>query len=124
MEQPQSVEESSEFAAFLEYLADDPRRTLFYLSVGSTLSLTLAVLTFVLVNCTSPVATSLLGNVRSISTVAISSVLFQGVAGRGVDASSGGGLFGPAATGYLLSLAGGVAYAFAALSRSGSDNVK
>jgi len=124
IEQPQSVEESSEFAAFLVYLADDPQRTVFYLSVGSTLSLTLAVLTFVLVNCTSPVATSLLGNVRSISTVAISSVLFHGVAGRGADASSGGGLFGPASTGYLLSLAGGVAYAFAALSRSGSDNVK
>lgn len=124
MEQPQSVEELSEFAAFLVYFAADPKRTIFYLLVGSTLSLTLAVLTFVLVNCTSPVATSLLGNVRSISTVAISSVIFQGVAGRGVETSSGGGLFGPAATGYLLSLAGGAAYAFAALSRGGSDNVK
>lgn len=123
MEQPQSVEELSEFAAFLVYFADDPQRAIFYLLIGSTLSLTLAVLTFVLVNCTSPVATSLLGNVRSISTVAISSIIFQGVAGRGVEASSGG-LFGPAAAGYLLSLAGGVAYAFAALSRGGSDNVK
>lgn len=123
MEQPQSVEELSEFSAFLVYFADDPQRAIFYLLIGSSLSLTLAVLTFVLVNCTSPVATSLLGNVRSISTVAISSILFEGVVGRGVETSSGEGLFGPAATGYLLSLAGGVAYAFAALSRGGSDNV-
>ena len=115
MEQPQRPEELSEFAAFLVYFADDPQRTIFYLSIGSILSLTLAVLTFVLVNCTSPVATSLLGNVRSISTVAISSIIFQGVAGR--DGGSGGGLFGPAAAGYLLSLAGGVAYALAALAR-------
>ena len=119
-----NMEQLSEFAAFLAYFADDPQRTIFYLSIGSILSLTLAVLTFVLVNCTSPVATSLLGNVRSISTVAISSILFQGVAGRDGGSSSGGGLFGPAAIGYLLSLAGGVAYAFAALARNNSDNVK
>jgi len=123
-EQPKSPEQLSEFAAFLVYFVEDPPQAVFYLLVGSILSLTLAVLTFVLVNCTSPVATSLLGNVRSISTVAISSLLFQGVAGRGGVSSSGDGLFGPAATGYLLSLAGGVAYAFAALARDNGNNAK
>jgi len=123
-EQPQRAEELSEFAAFLVYFAEDPTKTIFYLLVGSVLSLTLAVLTFVLVNCTSPVATSLLGNIRSISTVAISSIVFQGITVRGGETSSGGGLFGSAATGYLLSLAGGVAYAFAALARDNSNNVK
>lgn len=118
-EQPQSAEELSEFAAFIVYFAEDPTQAICYLLVGSALSLALAVLTFVLVNCTSPVATSLLGNVRSISTVAISSLVFRGIgiAGRGGGISSGGGLFGPAAVGYLLSLAGGVAYALAALAR-------
>lgn len=111
-----SVENLSELAAFTVYFVNDPSRTIFYLLVGSVLSLMLAVLTFVLVNCTSPVATSLLGNVRSISTVAISSLIFEGIVGRGGE-TSGSGLFGSAASGYFLSLAGGVTYAFAALTR-------
>lgn len=123
-EQPQSAEEMSEFAAFLVYFAEDPTKTIFYLLVGSVLSLALAVLTFVLVNCTSPVATSLLGNIRSISTVAISSIVFQGIAARGGETPTGGGLFGSAAAGYLLSLAGGAAYAFAALARDNSHSIK
>jgi len=93
-----------------------------YLMIGSMLSLALAVLTFVLVNRTSPVATSLLGNVRSIATVAISTIL----AGKGGRAMSGGaaGLFGSAALGYTCTLAGGVAYALAALGKGASSPSK
>lgn len=97
-----------EFAAFTIYFAENPTTAIFYLMTGSMMALCLAVLTFVLVNRTSPVAASLLGNVRSISTVAISSALSGN--------TSGGGLFGSGAfVGYSLTLAGGVAYAVAAL---------
>lgn len=104
----EEMQEPSEFAAFTVYCVENPQTAIFYLMAGSMMSLCLAVLTFVLVNRTSPVATSLLGNCRSILTVAISSIVF-GNGGRG------GGLFGSAAFGYTLTLAGGVAYAFAAL---------
>ena len=102
--------EAGEFTAFAIYFLQNPLNTISYLMMGSTMSLCLAVLTFVLVNRTSPVATSLLGNVRSIATVAVSSIVF------GNTNNGGGLLFGSAAFGYLLTLAGGVAYAMAALS--------
>lgn len=98
-----------ELSRFLEYMDSELWLGLSYLMTGSLISLFLAVLTFFLVNKTSPVATSLLGNVRSISTVAISSVLF------GNSSNSSGGLFGSAAFGYIVTLAGGVCYAIAAL---------
>ena len=113
------VEEMSELAAFKIYFAENASQTMFYLLLGSLLSLTLAVLTFALVNCTSPVATSLLGNVRSISTVAISSLVFEGVTARSGETSDG--LFNSAAAGYVLSLTGGVVYAVAALAKDNSN---
>jgi len=97
-------EEVSEFAAFLIYMKDNPWRLLSYLMIGSIMSLCLAVLTFVLVNRTSPVATSLLGNVRSIATVGISSIVF-----------GGSGHSTAAAFGYTLTLMGGVVYGMEAL---------
>mmetsp|Transcript_35378 Transcript_35378/g.84521 ORF Transcript_35378/g.84521 Transcript_35378/m.84521 type:complete len:517 (+) Transcript_35378:151-1701(+) len=100
-----------EFSKFVEYMDSKPWLGLSYLMTGSFISLFLAVLTFFLVNKTSPVATSLLGNVRSISTVAISSIVF------GNSSSRSGGLFGSAAFGYVVTLAGGVCYAIAALSQ-------
>ena len=100
----EAIVEQGEFEAFLIYFAQNPWAALYYLMMGSMMSLCLAVLTFVLVNRTSPVATSLLGNVRSIPTVAISSVVFD-------NTSTGGS----AAFGYALTLAGGVVYALAAL---------
>ena len=118
IEQTQIGEDLSEFAAFLLYFSENPQETVFYLLIGSVLSLSLAVLTFILVNSTSPVATSLLGNVRSISTVAISSLVLQGVTER----SGGSSSHIHAAAGYILSLAGGILYAFAALARDSSNN--
>ena len=103
-------EEPGEFSAFVSYARADPLTAIYYLMCGSMISLTLAVLTFVLVARTSPVATSLLGNARSIATVAISSIVFGG--GASASASS---LFGSAVFGYTLTLAGGVVYALAAL---------
>jgi len=97
-------EEVSEFTAFLIYMKDNPWRLLSYLMIGSIMSLCLAVLTFVLVNRTSPVATSLLGNVRSIMTVGISSIVF-----------GGSGHSAAAAFGYTLTLMGGVVYGMEAL---------
>lgn len=111
-------DEPGEFAAFLMYFVQDPTKTIFYLMTGSMMSLTLAVLTFALVNRTSPVATSLLGNVRSIATVAISSMVFGSIGSAG----GASGLFGSATFGYTLTLAGGVAYAMAALGNSGSSS--
>ena len=96
--------EVSEFAAFFIYMKDNPWRLLSYLMIGSIMSLCLAVLTFVLVNRTSPVATSLLGNVRSIMTVGISSIVF-----------GGSGHSAAAAFGYTLTLMGGVVYGMEAL---------
>jgi len=104
-------EEPSEFTAFVSYARADPLTAMYYLMCGSMMSLTLAVLTFVLVNRTSPVATSLLGNARSIVTVAISSIVFGG----GTTSASANGVFGSAIFGYTLTLAGGVVYALAAL---------
>merc|ERR1712216_202156 len=97
-------EEVGEFTAFFIYMKDNPWRLLSYLMIGSTMSLCLAVLTFVLVNRTSPVATSLLGNVRSIATVGISSIVF-----------GGSGHSTAAAFGYTLTLMGGVVYGMEAL---------
>ena len=96
--------EVGEFAAFFIYMKDNPWRLLSYLMIGSIMSLCLAVLTFVLVNRTSPVATSLLGNVRSIATVGISSIVF-----------GGSGHSAAAAFGYTLTLMGGVVYGMEAL---------
>jgi len=87
-------EEVSEFAAFLIYMKDNPWRLLSYLMIGS----------IILVNRTSPVATSLLGNVRSIATVGISSIVF-----------GGSGHSAAAAFGYTLTLMGGVVYGMEAL---------
>ena len=104
-------EEPGEFISFVSYARADPLTAMYYLMCGSMMSLTLAVLTFVLVNRTSPVATSLLGNARSIVTVAISSIVFGG----GTTLASANGVFGSAIFGYTLTLAGGVVYALAAL---------
>ena len=104
-------EEPGEFTAFVSYARADSLTAMYYLMFGSMMSLTLAVLTFVLVNRTSPVATSLLGNARSIVTVAISSIVFGG----GTTSASANGVFGSAIFGYTLTLAGGVVYALAAL---------
>ncbi len=81
--------------------------------MGSAMSLSLAVLTFVFVNRTSPVATSLLGNVRSIATVFVSSLVFG-------NAGGGGGAWPGSILGYTLTLAGGLVYALAAL---GNDRI-
>ena len=76
-EQPQSAEELSEFAAFIVYFAEDPTQAICYLLVGSALSLALAVLTFVLVNCTSPVATS--SGVLRCATAGATLVIFLAI---------------------------------------------
>jgi hypothetical protein len=105
-------EKVGEFAEFTIYFVEDPSTAIYYLSMGSAMSLSLAVLTFVLVNRTSPVATSLLGNVRSIATVFVSSLVFG---------NAGGGGAGPGSIlGYTLTLAGGLVYALAAL---GNDRI-
>jgi hypothetical protein len=96
-----------ELAEFIFYFIDDPFTAIYYLSTGSVMSLSLAVITFILVNKTSPVATSLLGNVRSIATVFVSSLVFGGGAGLG-------SIFG-----YTLTLAGGIVYALSALRDNG-----
>jgi hypothetical protein len=74
---------------------------------GSTIALCLAVLTFTLITRTSPLAASLLANVRSIATVVISSLIWGGVSDKGAQSS----IFGSAVLGYTLTLAGGVLYA-------------
>ena len=100
-------EKVGELSEFTIYFVEDPSTAIYYLSMGSAMSLSLAVLTFVLVNRTSPVATSLLGNVRSIATVFVSSLVFG---------NAGGGGAGPGSIlGYTLTLAGGLVYALAAL---------
>ena len=118
MEELFTQDEPEEFISFLIYFADDPWTTILYLMTGSMMALCLAVLTFVLVNRTSPVAASLLGNVRSIATVAISSLVFEGVVKRGDE----GGGSGNGVLGYSLTLAGGVMYALAALRRDDSSS--
>lgn len=110
-------EEPGEFLSFIMYFAQNPRNTSLYLMTGSMMALCLAVLTFVLVNRTSPVAASLLGNVRSIATVAISSMVFEGVVKRDGGGSGGNGMFG-----YTMTLAGGILYALAALQTDGSSS--
>ena len=102
------IEERGEFAQFTIYFVENTFDAIYYLAMGSAMSLSLAVLTFVLVNRTSPVATSLLGNVRSIATVFISSLVFGSVS------AGPGSIFG-----YSLTLAGGLVYALAALGNSG-----
>jgi len=110
-------EEPGEFLSFIMYFAQNPQSTSLYLMTGSMMALCLALLTFVLVNRTSPVAASLLGNVRSIATVAISSMVFEGVVKREGGGSGGNGMFG-----YGMTLAGGILYALAALQRDGSSS--
>ncbi|KAL7476382.1 hypothetical protein ACHAW6_002252 [Cyclotella cf. meneghiniana] len=98
---------SSEFVEFIIYSCQNPHKAIIYLMLGSTISFCLAILTFTLVTRTSPVAASLLGNVRSIGTVAVSSFIWGGIDNRGMQTS----LFGSAALGYVMTLAGGVMYA-------------
>jgi len=106
-------EKVGEFAEFTFYFVEDPPTAMYYLAMGSAMSLSLAVLTFVLVNRTSPVATSLLGNVRSIATVFVSSLVFgNGGAGHG------------SILGYTLTLAGGLVYAMAALGNDRNPSKK
>mmetsp|Transcript_3582 Transcript_3582/g.7908 ORF Transcript_3582/g.7908 Transcript_3582/m.7908 type:complete len:112 (+) Transcript_3582:407-742(+) len=90
-------EEMGEFTEFAAYFANDPLKTICYLMIGSMMSLVLSVLTFVLVNRTSPVAASLLGNARSIATVAISSVISGNASSSGAGMA---GLFSSTALGY------------------------
>jgi hypothetical protein len=110
-------EKVGEFAEFTIYFIEDPPTAIYYLAMGSVMSLSLAILTFVLVNRTSPVATSLLGNVRSIATVFVSSLIFG---------NAGGGAGPGSILGYTLTLAGGLVYALAALGndRTPSKNSK
>ena len=105
-------EKGGEFAEFTIYFIEDPSTAIYYLSMCSAMSLSMAVLTFVLVNRTSPVATSLLGNVRSIATVFVSSLVFGNAGGGGAGTGS--------ILGYTLTLASGLVYALAAL---GNDRI-
>jgi drug/metabolite transporter (DMT)-like permease len=98
-----------EFLAFMIYFRANPQTTMLYLMTGSIIALGLAVITFTLVTRTSPVAASLLGNLRSIGTVAISSLIWGGVGDREAQTN----LFGSALLGYTLTLVGGVVYALA-----------
>ena len=97
----------NEFLAFMSYFTQNPQDTIFCLMTGSTIALCLAVLTFTLITRTSPLAASLLANVRSIATVVISSLIWGGVSDKGAQSS----IFGSAVLGYTLTLAGGVLYA-------------